>query len=118
MFNIIPNHSVYFFDVDNTLIEFVPDPKDNGFDIHDPYDGETIYVCPLSANIKFLKRKKAQGNFVIVWSLSGVKWVEEVVKALELTEFVDLVMTKPVGYVDDSKENPLGKRFYFTEWGT
>ncbi len=61
----------------------------------------TQLVIPNKAHIDLLKESKAGGMSVVVWSQGGSDWAEAVVKALNLTQFVDAVVSKPVAYVDD-----------------
>lgn len=55
----------------------------------------------LIKNIERLKSYKSNGNKIIVWSHSGADHAEEVVKLLQLEEFVDIVEAKPMAIIDD-----------------
>lgn len=91
-----------FFDVDNTLVMWKKsDEYNQEVVVKDPYDGkeETLYVN--TCHVKLLLRKKAQKKLVVVWSAGGALWAEAVVKALKLTEHVDVCMAKPAEIVDD-----------------
>jgi hypothetical protein len=112
----LENDNNLFVDVDETLI-FWKHINEKGFmydetiEIKDPYmrpAGHFIRAVPNQRNISLLKRNKAQGRFIIVWSAGGSKWAREVVKTLGLNNFVDIVMAKPTSYVDDK---PMG------DWG-
>lgn len=101
---VIENEQVYMFDIDDTLIMWDRDPHFHALGriaITDPYDGVTVYVKPHERHVKLLTQMKGRGRFIVVWSQSGAKWAEAVVNALGLTNSVDLILTKPQGYVDD-----------------
>jgi hypothetical protein len=48
-----------------------------------------------------MKKHKARGHKIVVWSAGGWEWAKSVVETLELTEIVDLVMSKPAWFYDD-----------------
>lgn len=101
---VIENEQVYMFDVDDTLIlwdDQIHRASADRIEIHDPYDNVTVYVKPHERHVKLLTQMKGRGRFICVWSQSGVKWAQAVVDALGLTDSVDLILTKPQGYVDD-----------------
>lgn len=98
---------VVAFDVDDTLVMWIWDNAER-----EKFKNELIevgkgnfktLVLPNKLHIELLKRYKAKGKVVIVWSQSGNEWALEVVKALGLEEYVDFVFTKPEKYVDDLK---------------
>lgn len=99
----VASEQVIFVDVDSTLIMWTRPIKRGQKTIAftDPYDNSQHIVVPHSAHIKVLKDRKARGATIIVWSQSGYKWAEAVVKALKLENYVDQVMSKPVAYIDD-----------------
>ncbi len=116
----IHNENILPFDCDDTLVmwegkeSYKPGP--DKIEITDPYDGTILYLKPHKFHIKLLKSHKARGYEVVVWSQSGYKWAEAVVKALDLKSHVDLVMTKPRGYVDDLPCHKwMGEHLYFNE---
>lgn len=103
MTKIIDNDVICAFDVDQTLVvwnegitEFHSD-----LEIRNPYDGMQVLVQVHSPHVRLLRQMKARGRFVIVWSAGGYEWAKSVVEALGLTNHVDLIMTKPIAYVDD-----------------
>lgn len=101
---VIENEQVYMFDVDDTLIVWgknIHTSHPDRIEIKDPYDGATVHVVPHERHVKLLTQMKGRGRFIIVWSQSGAKWAQAVVEALGLTDSVDLILTKPQGYVDD-----------------
>ena len=92
-----------FFDVDSTLVEwvhcsFVDERKDVGMNLQ-PGSGHLHF--PIVEHIEELKKLKAEGNTIMVWSQGGSEWAGEVVRALGLEEFVDVCLTKPHEYFDD-----------------
>ena len=100
------NHSA--FDVDETLVMWHSncDPSKK-ISITCPYGKNERLFKPHQNNIDLLKKFKARGNTIIVWSSGGFLWAEAVVKALHLEEYVDFVMTKPVKLVDDLPSNEI-----------
>lgn len=92
---------IWCFDVDGTLIDWNVNGNDV-ISIADPIDETNCLVAAINHNnIRLLKEKKARGCTVIVWSQGGFAHAEQIVKALQLEAWVDLVMTKPAGIVDD-----------------
>ena len=59
----------------------------------------TVYVNDVCVDL--IKIFKQRGYTVVVWSQSGVGWAAEIVRALGLSEFVDVCITKPTYYIDD-----------------
>jgi predicted phosphatase len=94
---------IIMFDVDDTLVLW---GKEGGIS-NDPnaVDFEcmgTIYkLVPHEKHIEYLKKCKHDGFKVVVWSYGGMDWAYEVVTTLNLTKYVDLIMSKPEEYVDD-----------------
>lgn len=110
---------VVFCDVDETLISYdYSDFEDELIKIIDPYDKEELELFPLKANIRLLKRCKLKGKSVVVWSRGGYKWAEAVVEALNLQEYVDLIMAKVELYIDDKDISDWGtSRSYLKNYG-
>lgn len=103
---VLNNENIIFFDVDDTLVlwnkSLMPDSTSRTYTtIIDPHSKEELSVARNENNIKLLKEKHARGYTVIVWSQGGYEWAEAVVKSLDLTKYVSLVMSKPSAYVDD-----------------
>lgn len=94
-----------YFDVDDTLVSWaypsVYLPIDGFMSFHDPLGGFDVMLLPIDKTIVDLKRLKAEGCTIIVWSAGGWEWAECVVKTLKLEEYVDCVMSKPSYYYDD-----------------
>ncbi len=108
---IIKNEQVIMVDVDETLVMWRGD-KFN-LTVTCPYSGYGKNLVKNHGNIKVLKDRKARGSTIVVWSAGGHAWAEAVVKALELEEYVDYIMSKPIGYVDDkTADKILGEHIY------
>lgn len=113
--NTITNEQVIFVDVDDTLIVWGKVKKgQKTISIINPYsNNEENFVRPHLGHIRVLKDRKARGAYIVVWSAGGHKWAEAVVKALGLTDHVNLIMSKPIMYIDDKKADEiLGERLY------
>lgn len=115
---IIESEQVIFCDVDDTLIIWDQEnvrPDVGAILVKDPYDDTFLQVYPHKAHIKLVKDKKARGATIIVWSQSGFKWAEAVVKAIGLEPYVDMVMTKSSQYIDDLPcPEWMGPRIYLS----
>lgn len=98
------NEMTIYFDVDDTLVSKDMDvfnSSNSTINIVDPYIKEMGAYYISNEHIDLLKKHKAKGYLVVVWSQGGSLWAKSVVEALGLTDYVDLVITKPVKYVDD-----------------
>lgn len=117
---VVPSDQVYFFDVDDTLVkwgspfEMDPELKEKAsrtVDISttrkfagDEGEEEITWVethAVIEENVDMIKQHKARGHTVVVWSQGGYEWARDVVEALKLNSYVDLVICKPAGYYDD-----------------
>ena len=95
---------VVAFDVDDTLIlhDQPKDPKNSRIiTLKHPADGADVSVWVHEEHVKLLKDQFALGRTILVWSHGGGEWVNAVVDALELENFVHLKMSKPMAFVDD-----------------
>lgn len=117
MLKILKYDRVLFCDVDDTLITFDFKTEDFQRAIKiGPKNFEKL-AMPMSKNIARLKNARTRGHGVVVWSQGGYKWALEVVKALQLEEYVDLIVTKPNWIYDDLPvEQWMGPRFYSPEY--
>lgn len=101
----VDNDHVVAFDVDDTLIMWPWSHEDTEEEkkklLLVNHNGYKTLVLPNEKHIELLKRYKAKGKVIIVWSQSGNEWAELIVKTLGLEEYVDFVFTKPEKYVDD-----------------
>lgn len=104
-------------DVDDTLIMHeneIPDPADRVL-VKDSLSGEVVIVRINRNMVRLLKEEKQRGSFVIVWSRGGYQWAADVIRALNLEDHVDIVMSKPLVYFDDSPVDVwLKDRVYMT----
>lgn len=98
---VFDHENIVYCDVDNTLIKHNDPGNPDAIKILNPYLNENMRVVPMKGNIMQLKRAKGRGKGIVVWSHGGAKWAESVIKALELENYVDLVLTKVEIYIDD-----------------
>lgn len=114
---VIPSNQAVFSDVDDTLIMWNATPEQlekDGIRITCPgglwlnEDGELVpseswtqLVVPHKVHIEQLKKHKARGHTVVVWSAGGWDWARAAVEALGLEQFVDVVISKPRWCYDD-----------------
>lgn len=111
--HVMPSGPAVYCDVDTTLIEW-DEPKDPDLTQYVEINGKWFYKN--RHNIEYLKKFSERQHPVIVWSGSGARWAEMVVKALGLQDYVWAVMSKPTYYIDDI-ENPkvwIGKHRFYT----
>lgn len=106
-----------FFDVDDTLVMWDATPEEletKGIVIEYPIQKVYNYkgvqtrlnirektVMPHQLHIKKLIEHKLRNHTVVVWSAGGSQWAEAVVRTLGLTDYVDLVVSKPNWCYDD-----------------
>lgn len=115
---VVDNDHVVMFDVDDTLIMWLWDQFERqqldaeGALVDIKMHGHVTCVKPHKQHIELLKKYKAKGKFIIVWSASGYEWAHEVIKTLGLESHVDLVLTKPRKYIDDLDANEWMRRVY------
>lgn len=97
------NDQITAYDVDGTLITVPKDGcnPDDIIAITDPYTGTVKLRTVYSPHIELMKKHKAQGYYIKVWSFGGYKWAKAVVERLGLTDIVDEVESKPTKYIDD-----------------
>lgn len=94
---------VTYFDVDDTLI-YWNWPKTNEqqtITLYPHSDKEPITFAVNSEMVEQLKKHWARKHAIVVWSQGGWQWAEQVVKALNLQDYVDLVIEKPSWLYDD-----------------
>lgn len=111
--NVIQSTKIICFDCDDTLVLWngkgMSWGKNNkeAVAFRDPYNSKEyydsyLYLKPNNEVIELLKTYKAAKWTIVVWSAGGWLWAKEVVKTLNLEEYVDLCMSKPERYVDDN----------------
>lgn len=114
---------VICFDIDDTLIIWDKTSYSGGsfgyVAVKCPHEKITTHHRVHQRHVKFLKRMKAKGLTIVVWSQGGTAWAEAVVKALGLEDHVDFVMSKPEKCVDDlpNASDIIGKVFFLDEKG-
>jgi len=96
--NILKSEYITFWDVDDTIIMHEPCSK---LRIKDPLGGKDILVRLNRNMIRLMKEEHHRGATIIVWSRGGYEWATNVIKALELEEYVHTIMSKPLAYFDD-----------------
>lgn len=99
---IIENEQISPFDVDSTLVDHVAIATEDTIKIYDAVTGGFVMANPNKPMVRLLREAKSRGDFVIVWSRGGYRWASDVVRALGLETSVDLVISKPMAYFDDS----------------
>jgi len=113
---VIENNNMVCFDCDDTLVmwyDAIPDEElANVLIFRRPDNGLKEALLPHKVHIAMLKLFKSRGYHVTVWSAGGYEWAAEVVKVLELEQYVDTVMTKPKWVVDDLPSAEWLKRIY------
>lgn len=114
----IENDLIVVCDVDDTILLWNNvkwwEPGEDLLEITDPTDSSTVWLKPHTAHINLLKKYKAQGYTIIIWSAGGYRWARAATKALGLDKIADLRMSKPLKYIDDLKgpEGVIGSRVY------
>lgn len=101
MSKVIGNEQNSMWDIDDTMVMHV---HNNGHADLVLYND--MMECEIALNIhhehvKQLKSHKNRGFTVFVWSGNGSVWAEKVIKALNLDQYVDFYMSKPVKFFDD-----------------
>lgn len=112
---VLKNDKILFCDVDDTLVLYdYPENADNLISVVHPISKSVDILLPHKEHIGILRKFSKQGFFIVVWSLGGWYWAEAVVLALGLKKIVNLVMSKPAYYIDDSMklENILGEPLF------
>lgn len=109
----VKDGGVYASDVDDTLIMWTKPQGYEGPLVTTNYQGFKDTGIPNMAAIYHLKKMKARGYSVIVWSAGGSEWAEAVVDALELWDWVDVVSPKIDFHLDDV-DDPADK---IGKWG-
>lgn len=102
---IIKNENVDPYDVDGTLI--IHDdpstiPVKDQVRVYDTITKKFIVVRINRPMVRLLMESKSRGSYVRVWSRGGWRWASDVIKALDLVDYVDSVESKPMAYFDDT----------------
>jgi phosphoserine phosphatase len=105
---VIEDAGIVYFDVDGTLIR-PAEPTDEGT-ISFKAGPSRVHFMPIQAHINALILHKARGHTVVVWSHGKAQWARRIVEALNLMEYVDLIVSKPDwAYDDETPENVLDR---------
>ena len=105
---VIDDKPIAYFDVDDTLVMW-------------DYDAEALEFVEINRmcmpvhriHVEIMKKHKARGHTIVVWSQGGSEWAEMAVKALGLEDTVDIIMPKPYWAYDDLPyDKALGERKY------
>lgn len=108
---VINNENTVFIDIDETLVMHNESNKD--LYVTCPYSFIVEELTVHSDHVKQLIKNKARGYYIVVWSHAGHKWAEAVIKAMGLSDCVDLIITKPSKIIDDNEPNQfLANRVY------
>lgn len=106
---VIDDKPIAYFDVDDTLVMW---------DAPDLTWAETVEINGMSmlvhqVHVDIMKKHKARGHTIVVWSQGGSEWAEIAIKALQLEDVVDLILPKPYWAYDDLPyDQALGERKY------
>lgn len=98
---VIKSDKVVMCDVDDTLVLWDKSQFDYLPKLTVKYRGNDILLTPHQKNINLLIKLYKLGYTIIVWSGSGAKWAEVIVKALNLVPYVSICLSKPSYYIDD-----------------
>lgn len=100
MYTCKPGQIVYF-DVDDTILSWESCNKHDENAVKVINNGHIFYKKAIWSNVQALKDHSYAGHVVVVWSKGGVEWASSAIQALNLTDHVDVVLTKPDWYYDD-----------------
>lgn len=118
----IRSNLVTCFDIDDTLIYWDHDKSTKRYGrpslkrVTIELNKRSIDKHIIKEHVEELIRQKESGAFIIVWSASGYEWAEAVVKALNICDHVDLIMSKPMRIYDDKDpQDWMPKRRYMID---
>ena len=103
---VIKNEQISPFDIDGTLVCHAFEgeiPPGESVRVYDAVSKGYVLVQINRPMVRLLREAKSRGDFVIAWSRGGHRWAADVIKALDLVECVDLVLSKPMAYFDDTE---------------
>lgn len=129
---VLRGNQIIFCDVDDTLVKWgtptteeemkdaipITCPISKTYIDNEPIEVESWieYLRPHKKHIEQIKLHKMRGHTVVIWSAGGAEWAEAVVKALNLENYVDLVIGKPTWTYDDLKFHEfMGKVIYLKD---
>jgi FMN phosphatase YigB (HAD superfamily) len=108
---IIEDHGIVYFDCDGTLIRPADESETNTVTFR--AGDKLVHFAPIQAHINSLILHKARGHTVVVWSHGKAPWARQVVEALDLLQYVDLVISKPDWTYDDEPAERFIDRVIF-----
>lgn len=116
---IIRSENIKPFDCDETLVlHNINNPAYSELpliQVDDAVTGGSIEVRVNENMVRLLEEEKSRGATVVVWSRGGYQWAADVVKALDINLSVDIIMSKPTFYFDDTPvEKWMESRVYLT----
>lgn len=100
---ILSDKPTAYFDVDDTLVMWNfpdEDDKENVVLVETPDQGSNLFKFH-AEHVEAIKKYKARGHNIVVWSAGGSEWASAVIHALNLEKFVDAIMPKPTWFYDD-----------------
>jgi hypothetical protein len=115
---VFENEQVMGVDIDDTLLMWsdkYTQPHEGAIPVNDPYDGSVNYLVPNQRHIELVKKQKGRGFFIIAWSAAGCLWANSAIQALGLEPYVDIVLSKPQKYLDDTPAEKWMQRIYITD---
>lgn len=106
---------VVYSDVDDSILLWGMPDHPNAIEVMDE-NGKIYRLVPHEPHIKELREWKAKHASIVVWSAGGSAWARCAVRALGLTDIVDVCMSKPTIFIDDLNPNefmdPHKRRYY------
>jgi len=101
---ITKNENIRPVDIDGTLVIHTKEKikAADRVSVVDPLTGNIINLRINRPMVRLLKEESHRGNYILVWSRGGYEWARNVIQALDLVEYVDQIMSKPLVYVDDT----------------
>lgn len=111
-------NSDIYFDVDNTLIMFLPFVKKRKDKITLRVEGSRDFLIDAYPHKKHIKTLKhlSKNNRIICWSKAGRNWAKKVCDTLKIDKYVNLYLNKPMFYFDDLDVNQwFGKRIWMND---
>lgn len=109
--------NVVCFDVDDTLILWGRS-GDYDLQMRCPYTGVIEGGVIHKQHVEMVKKHHNDGHFVIVWSGGGAPHAREAVERLHLSDYVDLIIEKPMQYYDDLDAHQFMHRRTYINTGT
>jgi histidinol phosphatase-like enzyme len=96
------NDKIIYIDCDDTLVlqDFKSEEHQRDLIAFNDF-GKIKWMPPNKKVVDDLKRYKKQKYTIVVWSQQGGGWAKEVVTKLGLEKYVDLVISKPLVFIDD-----------------